>query len=371
MNTEQHESGARLLEPRQPSVAPRAGFSKNCSMPRRVEFALVLIVAAAIAAAGSHSVVIWLKVRTKASQLLTFGKPNGRPPAFFCGSSLAGYGIDWERIAHKTDTEIISWGIAGGTPTEFEQFQKKVPEARTTYIVVSAYDLNEANVCDFRASLVPLVDTIKTLIAVRADWTYSQRALAQYPMTWLRTLFPTLGRSRSIMGSMRERLLALVKPASGSTRNDSEPRFDVAKERAPDTYRLQKVSDWPESKIISKCIAERAASQGSDSFDGPKRLAFDRMLQCGCKRGRTIVVVLPESASYSKGLLTPDQAQKFQAELANLRHRYPKVEWLRLDEVPGLNSDENYCDLVHMNVYGQEKTTKTFLAWLKQTSQEP
>lgn len=340
-------------------------------MNRRLRLVLVLLVATMIAAAASHLVVTWLKVHTKASELLIFGKPNGRPPAFFAGSSLAGYGIDWEQIAKQTDTEIISWGVAGGTPTEFEQFQKKVPEARTTYIVVSAHDFNEANVCDFRASLVPLSDTVKTLLAVHADWSYSQRALAQYPMTRFRTLFPTIGRSRAIMGLLHEKMAKLIRPSADQIETEVGPRLDVGKEKSVDNYRLQRVSDWHESKIVSKGIAERAGFQGGDSFDGPKRLAFERMLQYGCKRGRTIVLVLPESAAYSKELLTQDDVQKYEAELANVQRRYPKVEWLRLDQMPGLNSDENYCDLVHMNVYGQEVATKAFLAWLKQPAHQP
>jgi hypothetical protein len=178
------------------------------------QLAMGLTVATVIAVIGSHWVASLLKVKTIAAQAFTIGKPNGNPPAFLAGSSVADYGITWEEISTQTDTEIKVWGISGGSPYEWEQFQKQVPEARTTFIVVSAYDLDEAMICDFRADLVPLRHTIETLRTIHADWKYSKRALSQYPMTWLRTLFPTLGRSRGLMEKLRENVAELIKPSS-------------------------------------------------------------------------------------------------------------------------------------------------------------
>ncbi len=336
---------------------------------RQLFFALVL--ATVVAATGSHLLVGWLKIKTSASEPLTFGKSNGAPPAFRAGSSLADYGIDWERIAAQTDTEIKAWGIAAGSPYEWEQFQKKVPEARTTYIVVSAYDMDEANVCDFRAALVPLSDTIETLRAIHADWQYSKRALSQYPMTWLRTLFPTLGRSRGVMGRLHENVAKLVRPSAGSFGTEVGPTLEVGKEKVVDSYRLQKVSDWSESQIIGKLAAESAALQGSRSFNGPKNLAFERMLQYGCQRGPTIVIVMPVSRSYSKEFMSAELVQEFEAAIADAHRHTPRVEWLRLDQLAGFDSDQNFCDLVHMNVLGQKIATEAFQAWLKQIARQP
>jgi hypothetical protein len=339
----------------------------NC----RRQLAFVLIVATAIAAIGSHLLTKLAKVHTTVSEPLTFGKPNGEPPAFRAGSSLADYQIDWNEIARETKTEIKAWGVGGGSPAEFEQFQKKVPEARTTYIVVSTYDLDEADVCDFRANIVPISQTIQTLLAIHADWQDSKRALSQYPMTWLRTLFPSIGRSRAIMGMLHEKVKNWIRPSASPSGTMTRPTLEVGNEKVADPYRLQKVSDWSESQLIGKFAAQRAGLQGSDSFNGPKHLALLRMLQYGCQRGRTIVVVVPVSAAYSKKFMTPELAREFEAALADAQRCNPKAEWVRLDQSPGLDSDENFCDLVHMNVSGQKLATGAFAAWLKQPVHQP
>ncbi len=49
----------------------------------------------------------------------------------------------------------------------------------------------------------------------------------------------------------------------------------------------------------------------------------------------------------------------------------PESEWLRLDQLPGLASNENFCDLVHMNVFGQKVATAAFQSWLKQHAHQP
>ena len=97
---------------------------------------MVLVTAIVIAAMGSHVLATWVRIKTDASEPFTFGTPNGNPPAFRSGSSLADYGIIWAQVATQLDLEVKAWGVAGGSPYEFEQFQKQVPEARTTFIVV-------------------------------------------------------------------------------------------------------------------------------------------------------------------------------------------------------------------------------------------
>jgi hypothetical protein len=337
----------------------------------RRQLVLVLIVAVMIAVIGSHLLASWLKIKTNASEPFTFGKPNGNPPAFLSGSSLADYGISWEQISTQLDLEIKVWGVAGGSPYEFEQFQKEVPDARTTFIVVSAYDLDEAMVCDFRAAIVPLGQTIQTLRETHTDWTDSKRQLSQYPMTWLRTLFPTLGRSRGIMGKLRENVVNLIKPSAASPGTEAGPTLEFGKEKAVDPYKLQKVSDWSESKILGKLVAMRMGFQGSEGFNGPKNLALERMLQYAVQRGRTVVIVLPVSPAYSKEFMSPELVQKFEAALARAQHDAPAAEWLRLDQLPGLASNENFCDTVHMNIFGKQITTAAFQAWLKQAALQP
>jgi hypothetical protein len=358
----QHE-----IQPARPPAAVALAISKN----RGLQLVFVLTVAVVIAATGSHWLTGWLKIKTKAAQPVTIGKPNGKPPAFLAGSSLADYGISWDQISTQADTEIKVWGIAGGSPVEFEQFQKQVPEARTTFIVVSVYDLDEAMICDFRAELVPLSRTIQTLMAIHADWSYSERALSQYPMTWLRTLFPTLGRSRGLMGLMRFKIIDLAKTSSPTSATQAGPTIRFGKGTTDDEYRQQRLSDWSGSKIISKLVAMRDDFQGSQSFNGPKRLAFERMLQYAGQRGRTIVIVLPVSPAYSKEFMSPALVREFEAALTDAQHSAPRSEWLPLDQLPGLASNENFCDLIHLNVFGNRIATEALQTRLQQPPYQP
>ncbi|HEV2328934.1 MAG TPA: hypothetical protein VGY56_09130, partial [Verrucomicrobiae bacterium] len=207
-------------------------------MSRSFQLVSILVIAVVIAAAGSHLLTDWTRIHTRVIEPLVFGEPNGKPPAFRAGSSLSDYDIDWNAIAAQTHTEILAWGVAGGSPYEFQQIQKKVPEARTTYIVISAYDMDEANVSDFRAALVPLNETIKSLWAIHAGWDYSKRAISGYPMTWLRVLFPTIGRSRAMMGRLHQQIEGLLTHTADPPPMPSGPRLDVGKEKVVDSYRL-------------------------------------------------------------------------------------------------------------------------------------
>jgi hypothetical protein len=337
-------------------------------MSRSLQFVFVLAVATILAVIGSHLLIDWTKIKTTVSEPLVFGEPNGRPPAFRAGSSLSDYDIDWKAIAGQTHTEILAWGVAGGSPYEFEQVQKKVPDACATYIVVSSYDMDEANVSDFRAALVPLSEAIKSLRAIHANWSYSKQAISEYPMTWLRTVFPTIGRSRAIMGLIHERIHNIFSHSVSAPETVGGPLLDVSKEKVADNYRLQKIEDWSKAELAGKVSAMRAGFQGSDAFDGQKFHSLLRMLQFGCDHGPTIVVVVPVSSEYSKEFMTPELTRQFEASLSDARQRYPKVEWLRLDNVHELESDANFCDLVHMNTSGQEMTTGMVQAWLKQSS---
>ncbi len=334
-------------------------------MSRGVQSALASTVAILLAASGSHLVVSWLKIKTTASLPFTIGKPNGKPRAFLAGSSLATYGISWQQIAKEVDMEIKVWGIAGGSPFEWEQFQKRVPDAGTTFIVVSAYDLDESMICDFRADLVPMSDTIKTLLTIHADWDYSERALSQYPITWLRTLFPTLGRSRGIMGDLRIKIKNSIWPSAGTSETEAGPTLKFGQTDPDDEYKKQRISDWSKSKMAGKIIAMRASFRGGQSFCGPKKLALERMLQFADERGQTVVVVLPVSASYSKEFMLPENVRKFEDALAEAQRAASRAQWLRVDQVSAFNADENFCDLVHMNVFAQQTITEAFLAWLK------
>jgi len=340
-------------------------------MKRSRRFVLALLAATLLATAGSHAVASWLKVKTRAAEPFVLGPPTGKPPAFLAASSVGGYGILWDQIAGQLDTQIKTWGIAGGTPIEFEQFQKQVPEAQTTFIVVSTYDLDEALHCDFRAAIVPLGDTIASLRTDHADWNYSEMVLSQYPKTWLRVLFPTLGRSRGLMGAALIKITDFVKKSARHPDTQVGPAIKFGKGAADDQYTLQKLSDWSKSQVINKLVAMKVEFQGPHAFEGAKTRALERMLQIANRRGRTFVVVMPISPPYLKEFVSPELVQKFEASLAAVQRRAPQTELVRLDQVPGLGADENFCDLVHMNVAGQKLCTEALQARLRQPAHQP
>ena len=312
-----------------------------------------------------------MKIDTVGAHAGTIGTSNGKPPAFLTGSSLSSYGISWKEISKATDTQIKVWGLAGGSPVEFEQFQKKLPEARTAFIVVSVYDLDESLISDFRAEIVPIGQTVRTLWETRADRSYSERVLTQYPITWLRTLFPTLGRSRALMGKLRQTVASLIKPAARSSETEGGPTINFDERLTDDQYQRQRMSDWSQSKIIGKLVAMQVGFYRTHSFNGPKTLAFERMLRFGTERGRTVVIVLPVSPAYSKEFVNPETSRNFEQSLAELQRGFPQSEWLRLDQVPGLASPENFCDLVHSNVYGRAIATEALQVWLKEPAHLP
>lgn len=321
------------------------------------QFAIVSALALFIASICSHLMVSWVKVRTTAGEAYIVGRSSENPPAFLAGSSLAAYGISWEQITNQLHVEIRTWGIAGGSPYEWEQFQDRVPDARTTFLVVSAYDLDEGIICDFRAELVPLRQTINALRDIHANWAYTKQALSQYPIAWLRTPFPTLGRSRGILGDLRIKIQNIRTPSANGLKESAGPTITFGKGNPDDEYKKQKISDWNASEIVRKTSAMRAGIQEEHSFNGLKMRSLERMLQYADQRGRTIVVVLPVSPIYSKEFLPDELMKEFEGALLDLQRRNSRAEWLRLDQIPELVSDQNFCDLVHMNVFGQKIAT--------------
>ncbi len=336
-------------------------------MNRKLQFAIVWTVAIAISAFGSHILINWLKIETTSGRPWSIAPANGRPMAYLAGSSLARDGLSSERITKELDVGICGWGIAGGSPFEWEVFQPRATEARMSLIVVSAYDLDEANLCDYRADLVPFTHTLRALRASQADWSYTKRSLSQYATRWLRLLFPTLGRSKGVMGDLR---IKLSKVLSRSPADESEagPRLSVGTETAVPEYRKGRISDWSKAKTLGKLSAVRSALQGNQSFSGPKKLALQHMLQYGDTRGRVIAVMLPVSPAYAGEFTPPVLQRQFEDSLADVQRSAPRAQWVRLDQLPALNSNDNFYDLVHMNPSGQKIATEAFLSWLKQTA---
>ena len=321
----------------------------------------------AITSLISHIIVTWLKIETTTGKPWMMGPPN-KPLALMAGSSLAANGISWERVLSEVDVKMGGWGVAGSSPWEWEIFQHKAPEAQLTFLVVSVYDLNEQFLCDFHADVVPIVRTIKDLQQSRADWHFSKRILSQYPLKYVRMLFPTVGRSDGVMGGMRDKLIYGVVFSTGAA---PEARPTLALGSRSEDSKNDTIRDWTPARLLRRLATMRAACQGRHTFDGPKNLTFLRMLRQAQHQGRVFIVVLPVSPAYLEEFVTPQVSDDFENALANARRLIPQAQWLRQDRSPDLRSNDYFWDLVHMNANGRRIATEALLRQIQALSDAP
>ncbi len=337
-------------------------------MNRRSQLIIIICAVVSLTAIVSHCIIAFLGIGTTHGSHWVAGPGKHEPSVFMAGSSLAAEGLSWRRIGDVLNLRIEGWGVAGSSPSEWEQFQDRATHANLTVLVISPYDLNEYFLCDFRGEVVPLTQTITDLWQSRKDWPFCKRLLSLHMVTYLRGLFPTLGRSDGVMAGVREKLTRIAGAVSPI---DSEARpklpFNQAAS-AQEEFIKERVSDWSEGKVLRRLTAMRGVFQGKHTFDGPKRLAFARMLRKALRQGRAIVVVLPVSPLYSREFLTSEAKREFENSLAGLQHSAPQSHWIRLDQIDELNSNDYFWDLVHMNLYGQQIATKAFLAQFEKLS---
>jgi hypothetical protein len=280
--------------------------------------------------------------------------------AYVAGSSLAFDGIAWNDISQKLHLNLVGWGVAGSSPWEWEPFQAKSPAVQVSFLVVSAYDLNEHFLCDFHASVVPIRDTVAQLCQCHADWTFAKRVLSQYPLTAVRILFPTAGRSQGVLSGVRDRLLELRGKSTGME-SDSGPTLELGATESVNDAKSASIRTWTPAKMLRRQSLLRAACAGRHDFNGPKHEAFVRMLGRAVEHGETVIIVLPVSASYGREFLGESVRTRFNQALAETQQNVPGARWIRLDQVPELNSDDYFWDLVHMNRRGQQTATKIIM----------
>jgi hypothetical protein len=230
-------------------------------------------------------------------------------------------------------------------------------------IGLSIYNLNENALCDYKPKVVPITQTIHDLWQSGAGWQFSIRSLSQYPMAYLQILYPTAGRSEAFLVAARRKLRLLAgRPLSGNDANflilRNQPVLDFGGSK-------ERVSDWPEDKLLRRLDSVRSLIGNGYSFDGPKRLALQRMLQRAQKNGKIIALVLPLSDAYTHALTTPSVAASFEGVIKQLQQSTPGTEVFRLDQVPGMTSNEYFLDFVHLNSAGRQKATVAFLDWLE------
>ena len=110
----------------------------------------------------------------------------------------------------------------------------------------------------------------------------------------------------------------------------------------------------------------RSHIQGMHEFAGPKKLALLRMLNRATQQGGVVVVILPVAPAYAHEFLTREVRAAFENTLADVQRAAPKALFVRLDQLPALDSNEYFSDLVHFNSAGRQITTEAFLSQLKQ-----
>jgi hypothetical protein len=362
-----------------PLVVPKT-VAVRSSLPQRAirriplglsdkeRFLFVVCIGLLIAMVISHAVAIWIKLAPHATYRRV--GPESGPQVFCAGSSLLEFGLSWPEVSEQLGQGIESWGVAGSTSSEWEVFQGLAKNTDLMIIGVDVYDLNEQRFCDARADIVPMMQTIEDLWHSGSDWQLAKRSLSQYSLSWLRKLFPTAGRSDGVIWRLRRKLPRQLRLSSAV---DEEPNSLIVPREAVMNFgeSTQRVSDWPKSKLLRRLALMRNENRDMHVFNGPKKLAFQRMLLRAQRLGRVIVVVLPVSPAYGDGLVTPEVLRDFQDTLVEAQQVCPQAEFVRLDQLPGLNSNDYYLDLVHLNGAGRRIATEAFLNWLSQSSRKP
>jgi hypothetical protein len=333
-------------------------------MTRRSQLLVIICTVIAIVAIISHSIIAYLKIETSFGGHWVAGPEGGRHSVFLAGSSLAGDGLFWGEIGNVLDLRIEGWGVAGSSTSEWERFQQRATHAKLTIIVVSPYDLNENFLCDFRAEVVPVGQTIEDLWQSKADWPFIKRLLSIYPLAYIRAIFPTAGRSGGVMVGVREKLYTMLGK-NISTEAEAGPSLTFNQTGSAQDGKKEKISNWSQDRLLRRLASMRNGVQGKHVFKGPKQLALERMLHQAQEQGRVVVVVLPVSPAYSKEFLTPAVNREFEAALAEAKREVPQALWIRLDQLDKLNSNEFFWDLVHINSYGQKIATEAFMDQLK------
>jgi hypothetical protein len=333
---------------------------------RSASLIFVLSVALAIVSVIDHATVVWLRIRTGGIDQRHLATLQGAPVALAQGSSLMLDAISWQRVANSIRVSVENWFVAGSSPSEWEVLQHRARDVHLTFIAVSAYDLNEDFLCDYRADVVPLDQTINDLRQSHSDWQFSKRVLSQYPLKYVRLFFPTMGRSDGVMVGLRGKLAKLLSPWM-KIETEAGPAIHTGNNEGTENAQTEKLTHWAQARTLRRIALMRSACGGKQRFDGPKKVALLRMLKQAHRQGDVVVIVLPVSNIYTREFLPSPVIAQFEASLSAARQAVPAARWFRLDQLPELNSDNNFWDLVHLNLYGQQIATKAFLEQLDQT----
>jgi hypothetical protein len=237
--------------------------------------------------------------------------------------------------------------------------QTRSPDADFAFVVVSPFDLNEFFFSDFRADVVPLWRSILDLRRSDADWQFSKRVLSLYPLSLGRLLFPTMGRSDGVLVGIRAKIQGFANASSG-TEDLEAPKLDPRYAGCE-----AKISDWSAARLQRRLASMRSSCLSRHSFDSLKRLALERLLAHATQKGQVIIVVMPLSPAYREEFLTPDVRDAFDAAMADIGRRFPRLLTVRLDEISSFDGDDLFCDLVHLNIEGRKIATAALLSQME------
>jgi hypothetical protein len=328
--------------------------TENARKTRRNRLLLISLLAVGLVSVANWFLVRWIGLEIIPVRQWTIGSSHGKPPMVALGSSFTFFGIGLNEVAEKNQTQILCRSAASASPCELEQLYPRGAQPELAIIGVSAYDLNEQILGDFRAEIVPLTRSISDLVESRADWAFIKKLLGQYALSWTRKIFPAAGRSTSIMTGLRDKAVNTLKRFKG------EP---VPKHLAVDIHytssRPERLEDWEPSRLESALAMLRATSNNKHEFAGPKHLALKRLLSEA--KGRVLVVVLPVSPPYQSHFITTSVEKSFEASLADAARAAPTAVWLRLDQRPEYRNSKVFWDTGHMNDEGKTLATKAVL----------
>lgn len=321
-------------------------------MSRGRQLLVVLTAVVVLTSALNHALIRWLDIRTDVIDRGKINPETAGPPILVTGSSLTFFGVSWGRISANLQRPIITRSVGGASPCELEPLLREVPEAGRLMIGVSIFDLNENNLSDSRASLVPFSQTWSDLRATQTDWTASKRVLWMYPLPWLQHVFPLAGRSSAVMVNAREKVRAL-RPRSPA----AEPESRLAFKSDEDSGHPEKLSDWDRGRVARNLSQLAASAFAQGRFSGPKSQALARILARAPRSEPTLLLVLPVSPPYREAFASEAAQADFERAIGQAQAADSKLQVLRLDQHPALQSAEVFWDLVHLNDDGRRIAT--------------
>jgi hypothetical protein len=322
-------------------------------------FVILLAAVVALSAGVNHLLSYWLGLAVPAVKYRRVG-PTAGPQVFVAGSSLLQFGLSWPELSEFFGKGMENWGLGGSSPEIWELTQPG-PERSTLMIVgISLYDLNEFHLAEARANVVPFSSTLRDLSTTTPDPVVTRRILGQYPLAYLRFVYPAAGQadaamvavrrwlraSLSLAGAEQDRATALVLPT------DDRLHFGESSER---------IADWDRGRTLRRLSLMRAESRGQHTFDGPKRAALHRMITKAAAQGDVVIVVMPVAQAYRTELVTPDVTARFEEAVQEAQRLSGDGRVVRLDQVPDLGTDEHFSDFVHLNSEGRRLATARFL----------